>query len=239
MRTSNKILTGLLLVTILVFCSLFTLVRVKYANGNIVKRDRVNSWSDVHRINEPIKRVSISYLSNLMIIPSDSIRLEISKEERGHIKWRVEDGVLFVESDTIRENGNGRDNHAYGHVELFLPDVDSIYAWNGNINIKNIAERGNISPKYNFQLKGINMTIESDAIKEDTTFYDKFSINASNCSIRFQDNVQVNELQLKLRKTQLVEEHSVFNNLSIQTDSTSSITLSAHNLLKAKITSTE
>ncbi|WP_315817526.1 hypothetical protein [Paraflavitalea speifideaquila] len=135
MRTSNKILLGLFLTTIIVFASLFISVRVMYANGRIVQRDRINNWSDIHRIKEPIREVRLNGIGDIMIIPSDSTKLEIWKDNQ-HVKWRVENGVLYVEADsTLTRDGKIR-HQIYGHIELSLPNVDSIQAVSSNVVVK-------------------------------------------------------------------------------------------------------
>jgi|GEM_PF-1228447 len=240
MRTSNKILTGLLLVTILVFCSLFTLVRVKYANGNIVKRDRVSAWSNTHRLNGAIKSVSISLLNNILIIPSDSAKLEIWKGGEEEVKWRLENGVLYVEADTARKDRNNRNPMAYGHIELFIPNVDSIYADNSHITVKNIADSGALKPAYNFQLLETELAFENGQRDADATFYDVIRVNAGQGSLlRFDGLIHVNTLQANLRNSRLEEGQTFFDKLSIQTDSVSTFSLKGQNLRKATITSTE
>lgn len=239
MRTSNKILTGLLLTTILVFCSLFTLVRVKYANGSTVKTDRRNTWSDLHRIKEPIKRVSISYLNNVMIIPSDSVRLEIWKDE-GPVQWWLKDGVLYIQADSSGEKGGGKKNTSWAHIELFLPNVDSIYIRNGQAVLKNIDERGVINPVYNFQLDATALSVETHRNEQVPTFYDKIRVNAGNGStLRFLGNLRVNDLEARLSGAEFEDERGIFGKLTIQTDSTSKVQIKGHNLRKATIISTE
>ncbi|AXY75807.1 hypothetical protein D3H65_18255 [Paraflavitalea soli] len=240
MRTSNKILTGLFLVTILVFCSLFTLVRVKYANGNTVKRDPVNDWSDVHRLQGTIKSISISELNNIMIIPSDSARLEIWKGGEEEVKWRLENGVLYVEADTSRKDRNSKTQMAYGHIELFIPNVDSIHAVNSHIVVKNIADPGALKPVYNFQLSETDLAFENGQRDADATFYDAIRVNAGQGSLlRFDGFIHVNTLEANLQNSRLEEGEAFFGKLSIQTDSVSTFSLKGHNLRKATITSTE
>lgn len=240
MRTSNKILTGLILTAILLFASLFITVRVKYANGAIVKRDRVNSWSDVHRLKETIKSISISRLNNIMIIPSDSARLEIWKDGKGDVKWRLENGVLYVEGDTTKNDKHNGNYIAYGHIELFIPNVDSIHANKSHIVVKNIADSGSLKPAYNIQLDETELAFESNHRSEKPTLYDAIKVNAGKGSaLRFEGWIHVNTLQANLIDSRLEEGNTDFNKLSIQTDSVSSIALKGQNLRKAIISSTE
>ncbi len=240
MRTSNKILLGLILTAILLFSGLFITVRVKYANGAIVKREQVNRWSDVHRLQGTIKSISISRLNNILIVPSDSAKLEIWKGGEGDVKWRLENGVLYVEGDTTRNDRRNGKYIAYGHIELFIPNVDSIYAANSHITVKNIADSGALKPTYNFQLTETELAFENGQRDADATFYDAISVNAGNGSLlRFDGFIRVNTLQANLRNSRLEEANTDFDKLSIKTDSISSIELKGKNLRKATITSTE
>lgn len=240
MRTSNKILLGLILTAILLFAGLFITVRVKYANGAIVKRDPVNSWSDVHRLQGTIKSISISRLNNILIVPSDSAKLEIWKGGEGVVKWRLENGVLYVEGDTTSNDRRNGKYIAYGHIELFIPNVDSIHAVSSHITVKNIADSGALKPAYNFQLSETELAFENGQRDADATFYDAIRVNAGQGSLlRFDGFIHVNTLEANLRNSRLEEGQTFFNKLSIKTDSVSTFSLKGQNLRKATITSTE
>jgi hypothetical protein len=238
MRTSNKILLGLILTTIFVFASLFISVRVKYARGSIVTREPVNRWSDVHRFKEPIREVRITGLGDILIVPADSARLEIWKDNQ-RVKWRMKDGVLYVEVDSTRQQGE-RGQMIYGHIELFLPATDNIIAVNSHIVVKNIADSNGIKPNYNFQLHGTELTFDANYRNEGLTYYDKIKVDANpGSALHFNGKLWVNELQARLSQSAFVDGDASFGKLSLQTDSTSDITIEGFNLRKAIITSTE
>jgi hypothetical protein len=239
MRTSNKILSGLLLTAIILFASLFITVRVKYANGAITKRATINNWSDVHRIKEPIKSVRISRLSNILIIPADSVRLDIWKENDGAVKWRVQDGVLIIESDTTKANRHG-EHYAFGHVELFIPNVDSVYMEDSRGEFKRILDTMQLNPIYNFQLNRTVLNVRHDPRGGTPTFYELIHINAGPSSaVHFDEAVRVANAAVSLQGASFEDNNASFDKLSIRSDSSSSINIKGHNLRKATITSTE
>lgn len=240
MRTSNKILLGLLLTTILVFTSLFAAVRIKYANGTIVTRKDgiVNTWSNVHPVKAPFKSVFIHGMGNLMIIPADSVRLEIWKDGPG-VQWTVKDGVLHISPDSsVWKNGQVL-NKSWTHVELFLPHMDSITVLFSEVTLRNIADSGKLQPSFNLYLDFSELAIENGR-PEHHAFYDKLKVNVTNSStLRIREGVRVNELEARFLGGRFEEDNTEFGKLSIQVDSSSDISIKGKNLRKATITSTE
>jgi hypothetical protein len=241
MRTSNKILIGLLLTTTLVFTSLFAAVRIKYSNGGIVTRKEGinNTWSDVPQIKEPFTSVRIEGMGNVMIIPSDSVRLEIWKDGPG-AEWKVKDGVLHIgPNPTLKGEGQSAPK-SWTHVELFLPKMDSIAIIYSEVTIRNIVDSGKLQPSFNLYLNFAELTVDNGRIEQRPTFYDKLKVDArNNAGLRISRDVHVNELDARFIGARFEEDNTEFGKLSIQTDSTSEISIKGKNLRKATITSTE
>jgi hypothetical protein len=249
MRTSNKILLGLLLTAILLFAGLFLSVRLIFANGNMVERKdaNVDPWSDEYKIKEEIKSVSISGQMDMTIIPSDSAKIVISKMGDSLVRYRVKDGVLLIDLDTskIHPDQNGQITVIHNHVELYLPNVDSIHVAKSTIILKKLTEPAQtkpvqIKPVYNIELDNTTLTIEHDYRFPDTTFYDVIRVNAGPAStVRFYGPLSVGSAAIKLKGAFFEDRQAHFDKLSIQADSSSSINIKGHSLRKATITTTE
>jgi hypothetical protein len=241
MRTSNKILLGLLLTTTLVFTSLFAAVRIKYSNGNIVTRKEGinNTWSNVQQVKEPFTSVRIEGMGNVMIIPADSVRLEIWKDGPG-AQWKVKDGVLHIGPDpTLKGDGQSAPK-SWTHVELFLPKMDSIAVIYSEVTLRNIADSGKLQPSFNLYLDFSELAVENGRLEHQPAFYDKLKVNITNSSsLRIREGVHINELEARLLGARLEEDNTEFGKISIQVDSSSNIQLKGKNLRKATITSTE
>ncbi len=241
MRTSNKILLGLLLTTLLVFTSLFAAVRIKYANGTIVTRKDgiVNTWSNVHQVKEPFKSVRIEGMGNVMIIPADSVKLEIWKDGPG-VQWKVKDGVLHIGPDPAVKGNEKSAPKSWTRVELFLPDMDSITVLFSEVTLRNIADSGKLPPSFNLYLDFSELAIENGRPEHQPAFYDKLKVNVTNSSaLRIREGVRVNELEARFLGGRFEEDNTEFGKISIQVDSSSNIQLKGKNLRKATITSTE
>ena len=243
MRTSNKILIGLLLATIFLFTGLFAAVRIKYNNGSIVKNNEggIEQKKADQPIKGPVKRVSLYMLSDVMIVPSDSLRLKIWDYENSKIKYRIQDGVLIIEgADTTGLRPGDHLEPAYQHIELFIPRVDSIYAFDSRINLHSIMDSGEIGPSYNFQLEVSHLNVNKVNFNHNSpTMYGRISVNATMGSdVTFNAGVHIDEADLRLHNA-VFEEHCTFDKLRIQTDSAASLRIQGGNLRKAIITSIE
>lgn len=242
MRTSNKILVGLLLTAIFLFTGLFAMVRIKYANGSIVKdyEGDVQNKNAEQPLKGQIKSVSLFMLGDVVIVPSDSLKLKIWGNENGKVKYHLQDGVLFIGIDTAGIHPGDHIEQAYGHIELFLPAVDSIYAFNSGININSVRDSGKIGPSFNFQLVVSSLNVNKISFDHSSpAMYGKMIINAGPRSeVKFNTGVHIDEANLRLSGADF-EEDCTFNKLSIKTDSTTSLKIKGINLRKAIITSTE
>lgn len=248
MRTSNKILLALFLTAILLFTGLFASVRIKYANGAILHRATdqkfIDHWADVHAVNGPIRAVSIQGLSDVMIVPADTARIEIAKEANKRIIWNYTNGVLTVMADTTGANGQPINYSVPGHIELFLPDIDSIYANSSTIQVKNIGD-SSVKPSYDFHLTRSVLSVQADDRKENGIFtpYNKLRVDASNGSeIKLGQRIAINELQVGLDSSRFEEEDAPVHfgsNPRFQSDDVSTLKLTGQNLRKAIITSKE
>ena len=242
MRKSNKILLGLLLTTILVFTSLFAAVRIKFANGNIItsKEGLNNTWSSAHQIKEPFKSVRIEGMGNVLIIPADSASMEIWKDGPG-AQWTVKDGVLNIINPELTRKENGQPvTRSWTHVVLFLPKMDSIAAIYSEVALRNSTDSGKLSPSFNLYLNYSELAVENGSPEDQPVFYDKLKVNVwNNSALRIRRGVHVNELDARFVGSRLEEDNVEFGKLSIQTDSSSDISIKGKNLRKATITSTE
>lgn len=209
----------------------------------VEKKDINNPWSDEYRIKEEIKSVLISGQLDMVIIPSDSAKIVIGKAGDNLARYRVKDGVLVIDIDTAKippPNPNGETVMIFNHVELFLPNVDSIHVVNSRLQFRRVMSSAPVKPVYNFELKNTTLTVEHDYHTTSPTVYDSLRINAGPSSeVFFNGQLQIGSASIKLKGASFDDRDARFDKLSIQADSSSSIKLKGYNLRKATITSTE
>jgi len=242
MRTSNKLLLGLLAATIFLFTSVFAAVRVKYSRGQVVEDKEV--MEDIQQnqrvaLQGAVRQVKITALADVIIIPSDSLKLLIWGNGDSAVKYHLQDGMLTIEADTVKTRRNYQEDRAHQHVELFLPGTDSIYVQQSHLVIKNTKDTARITAPFNIQLAASDLAVAKD-YQLRTSHFGTFKINASAGSyLHFPQDIIVDEAVISLQDTKFNDEGCVFNKLSLQMDSVSSINIKAQNLRKATITSKE
>lgn len=241
MRTSNKILLGLLVAAILLFTTLFGAVRIKYNNGQIVKGTDLAQREPDHEVplKGDFKRVDIIGLGDIMIIPSNVLKLK-KWDQDNNVTCYIQDGVLHIRPKNLTGRDSTRLNTTYEHVELFLPTVDSINVISGNITLKNINDSAVQRTVFNFELNaGSELKIENDG-RSENDFFEHLRVNASaGTAIRFYGMATVKQADIILKSAVFEDMGTNFGKLNIQTDSTSQINIQGHNLRKAVITSKE
>lgn len=246
MRTSNKLLSGLILTGLLLIAGLFIFVRVQVARGAYVTHniatDKESYWADIHKFDGAVKSVSIRGLKNIIVVPADSARLEIDKNAGKEIIWKLDNGVLTVMADTSREQSMLLSN---AHVELFLPATDSITAINSDIDVKNTGDSTR-KASYAFFLTGSTVNIKSDGrdpAQKPITYYHALRFDARNEStVKLEAGIVIDQFSVKLRGSALEAENEKVRFTAkplIQTDNTSRLQLSGQHLSQAIITSTE
>lgn len=246
MRTSNKLLSGLILTGLLLIAGLFIFVRVQVARGAVVTgavtTGSDNYWADVHKIDGPVRSVSINGLKNIILVPASEARLEIDKNVMKKVIWKLDNGVLTVMSDTSNKNDDYV-NHT--HVELFLPATDSISVQSSDIDVKNTGD-STTAAAFNFILSKSKVVIRHDNRSPESkpvTYYHSLQVDARNGSeVTLEDGIAVDKFSVKLRKSVLDADNFNlrFNDKPvIQTDDVSRVRLSGQHLRQAIITSTE
>lgn len=245
MRTSNKIILSLILTAVLLFAGLFLTVRIKYANGAIVKRDvtaePLSAWADVHPIAGPIRSVLIRGLNDVVIVPAGAPRVEIAKEMKNAITWKFENGVLTVMADSVIKE-DGKRLVRGGHVELFLPHTDSITIEDCTAYLKNTADTALASFKLNISQSVFHVLADKRQSNNGPTRYGTLQLNARSSAIMLGGGIFINELDVNLASSQLeeTEEGANYSNKPrITLDGPSVLRVSGKNLSKAIITSKE
>jgi hypothetical protein len=242
MRTSNKILIGILVATILVFTTLFGAVRIKYERGDIVKdyKSEDNRPSADQPVSGPVKQVELFMVQDVTIIPSDSLKLKIWGNENHNVKYELKNGILTIMSDTLLNRNGNRAGVAYQHIELFIPAVDSFFCFNSGVTVKQTVDSVSRHTGLHFGLYASELRFEQRHGNEGPyTYFGNLNVSANPGSkVEIDPMVAFEQGNFKLNQA-IMQGNGRFNKLAIQTDPVSSINLKGENLRKAIITSTE
>jgi hypothetical protein len=242
MKTSNKILLGAFVLLIVLASTPVIIVRAKYASGNIVKEapGEKNKFNDTYTYKTPIRRVVISNLGEVLIITAS---LASGKNgDNSVVSQTLEDGILYIKLDTAAarkmSNAEGR---IYNHVELFLPQVDSIHVVNSSLQIRGQEDSSAAIRSYNIQLFESSLHIEPASRTGETTYFRQLTVNAqAGSDIHVDGKLYIGHAAFSMSSTSFDDNNDVsFGKLILQADSASSINIKGHNLRNARITSKE
>lgn len=240
MRTSNKILIGLLLGILALFTAQFLGLQAALRNKNFVdleiqKEERFN----IHYYKD-IKQVSISGLYRVTIYPSDTLKVEVDKRGKDEIQFSQKDNLLVIEAIANRQPNTGMAGESGREVNLYLPAMDSIAA--------NRSELWVMGTKDSTQALSYNLYLENTGLNRreyreqrmDTLFYRNLHITGKNSTIEFSAGTTAGDVTMDLQDARFNDqEYTKFNTLRIQADSTSTVTLRGNNLKKAQLITKE
>jgi hypothetical protein len=243
MRTSNKILLGILLFAMLVFAFPVIWVRAKVASGGLVTRPRAegNYSNEMISIKDPVKAVDIANLGSIVIIPSDSLRVEFPGGKQHKLFYHVKDGVLFLNTDTTVKNGGGAVDREYSSVKLYLPAMDSVVTRNADLTLRIGDDSSHAKPAFVFKITFTNLAIEGSDNNPPAGVIDQLTVEAGpGSNINFNGFLHILSGTYKLLGASFEDNTRVrYDKLKIQADDNAGLNMKGQNLRNAIITSTE
>ena len=237
MKTSNKILLGAFLVTLLILVSVHVALYAKYKKGDytLVTDDMWPTNMITYSLSD-IKYVSVNNVENVTIHTADSSKLRYDKPGEGEenfLEVKRRNDTLFLFGKSTRK-ANGR---WYKGTALFFAGPVPVRITNSNLHI---YSRGNIDTK-SFPL---DITLDQSFMavnnpQNNEVNIGALKIDASNRSRVSLFNVKTNFLNVRLKNSSLEETTLNADSIMIVTDDSSKIQLSGKNSIKAKILSYE
>ncbi|MES1216608.1 MAG: DUF2807 domain-containing protein [Bacteroidota bacterium] len=239
MRTSNKILLGTFLAILFIITAIHAAIFSKYKSKSFVSMEtlhyeRYNTY-DI----KGVESVLISGLQNVTIIPADTAKVEIEKNDNGNnkVRYQFDNGVLTIKGDTTyARNGNEPERvRSYQDVIIYLPQVKSIKSDFCELTI-NGGKPSNISPlamelqQTSLNLGGWNRENDTSAIR-----FDNIDITKSNeSSIDVSGKIIVKQLSMNLENSNFEDGGLNCDSLFINADNSSTIKINGKNLAKTK-----
>ena len=238
MRTSNKILLGTFIAILFIITAIHAALYTKYKrNDFITMKSLHNERYNTYDIKD-VQSVSLTGLQNVTVIPADTARLEIEKNDNNRVHYQLLNGVLAIKGDTMitRSDNTSDRTRAYQDVILYLPPVQVIKADFCELTIngkKNATNTGSLEielQETSLHLGGWNRNDDTTAIG-----YNKINIAKSKqSSIDITGNVVIKEMSLNLRSSNFEDGNLTCDSLIITTDISSSVKLTGKNIVKTK-----
>jgi hypothetical protein len=177
-------------------------------------------------------------LNNFHIMPSDSLKIEIEKNEGGHLHYAIHGDSLIIHGDSaITRQGSDKDiERSYQAVNLYLPAMKTITADNSEITLQG-SKDSTKAQSYHFLLgSDTKLGVEENGDDSNYIYFSGFTVHASHSAgIEFNASARVLELQLTMIESAFSDNGASIDRLTIDADKQSSITLKGDNLKKVNL----
>ncbi len=196
MITSRKILVVTVLVSLAFVSALPIAIGVKHMNRDFVEGDRNNF--DYYKLS-PVTFVNVEYLKGLVIVRSDSFRLEVAKSLRNFITITNAGDTLSV----IYQGERGKYNDSTGII-LYLPVSVTIIALESDIELRGGVNEFPPPPSYTFDLRHSHLSLPKLVYHQ---FYDHLSVSgADSSSLHISGHNHIWDLQLMNLENTVIEQ---------------------------------
>ena len=234
MKTSNKILLGILLTGFGYLAYAQIALHIKYVNKDFTDPAKYNAFFyDEYKFNH-VNHVRLTGLAECNIIFSDSVKLSIEKSDVNYVTFNVSGDTLIINGEY--HSGISANQKLYRspqNVKLYSPAGIDVLAFNSNINIKgNNKQDGGYS--YHFDLTGCNLfTRYNNGIDSLDRYFDNLVINGGKDSqvILFR-NDHFKTVDVALDHSMINDYHAKIERMNITTDSSSVVVVTGGNINK-------
>jgi hypothetical protein len=230
MKTSNKILLGVLLAFMLILTGIHLALYAKYKSGDFVSAKEMADEMG-RRPLPPIKHVSITGLTNCYLIAhGEQPLIEINEPYKSRIAYKVIGDTLIVTGDstgTKESYDRGIRNNTL--VNLILPATASVQLAYGTLRLSGGDDSAH-APSYSIELANAHVAIIERYPPETNVFFNRLDVVTNASSIDLDNYAAINELHVRSRSSYLNSRQALIRQMTIDADSSSSVVLSGKNL---------
>jgi hypothetical protein len=234
MKTSNKILLGILLTGFGYLAYAQIALHIKYVNKDFTDPVKYNTFFyDEHKFNH-IRHVRLTGLAECNIIFSDSVKLSIEKSSVSYVTFHVREDTLIVNGEYHSDiSANHKLFNSPQNVKLYFPAGIDVFALNSNINIKgNNKQDSGYSCR--FDITACNLfTRYNNGVDSLDRYFNNLVINEGKDSqvILFR-NDHFNTVDVALDHSMINDYHAKIERMNITTDSSSVVVVTGGNINK-------
>lgn len=238
MKTSNKILLGVLLVSFGLLASVQIALYVKYTNKDFTSAAKYNAFFRNYYALANIKHVRINSLAQCLVVFADSANLSIEKSNIHYVNFNVNGDTLILSAEHTNDTSYGyKLNMSPQNVTLYIPAGIDVRAYNSNIELKGSSNQAkNVS--CNLDITNCSLyTRRGWYIDSLNRYFDTLTITArkkSEICLFHNDNFKAISVEL---------DHSLINDysakiaaLTVMPDTNSTVIISGQNLNKLNAT---
>jgi hypothetical protein len=234
MRTSNKILLGGFVATILIITSIHMVIHAKIKSGDLITFNQEPSHMERIVLGN-VKHVSITGLEEFHITPGDTAVLDMDPNWNDRFVYRVTGDTLILEAVGISHEEYVNGGRRYMPLTLHLPPVETI-----STNFAKVLLHGATD-----STKAISQSIlasNSELIIMPGTrqrgpgYWKNLQVMALHSLAVFSEGAVLNELTINLNaESSFTDGGADLQHFSVQVDSTSTVSLRKKSLNNIKL----
>ena len=235
MKTSNKLLLGILLTMLILTSVVQLMVYAKFKRGEYAKFNR-EQFQPMTTLELPaVHFISVKGLGGCAVMPADKLKVEIPKDDAGPLKYQVVNDTLVIIGDstqTVDLERGSRNNHL---VNIYLSasvqlkgSFSSFRVWGTTDSVT--------APSYTIGLyKNSNMFFDYNGPKSSSGYFNQVNVNSEQSTIDLNKHIILNDLKLQLfDNSRMNDNGGIARKMAIDADNSSFINLSGKNIKALK-----
>lgn len=240
MQTSNKILLGVFLATVLILTSIHIALYAKYKSGDFVKQ--IAAERDKTISMPLIKHVSVTGLVNVelftkfMLNQTGKPEMKVENRPNSRFAYRIAGDTLLLFGDSTAGKDayeKGARNHQL--VQLSLPDAQNVKLAYGTLLLFGGLDSAN-APSYSIELaRHAHLGVIKREPASSPVFFNRMDLIINSSNVELEENTTVKELNVRAQTSDLFFRQTTIGHISLDVDSTTTVTLLGKNLKDAKI----
>jgi hypothetical protein len=226
MKTSNKLLLGIFLTIIILIATVQLMVYAKYKRGDFTTFKR-EQFVPMISLQVPAARfISLKRMGSCAIKPSNTLKLEIQKDNINFIKYHVVNDTLVITGSSKDPDDRSRNNSL---VNIYLPASVQLIGANCTFRAWG-TDDSTSAPSYNISLQHSYLFINFSGVENGAVYFNQLTINSVSSMIDLNNHAVLNDLNLQFADSKLSDKSATIRKLTMASDNNSSIDLSGKNV---------
>jgi hypothetical protein len=226
MKTSNKLLLGIFLTIIILTTAVQLMVYAKYKRSEFTAFKR-EQFVPMTNVPVPAARfISLKGMGSCAIKPSDTLKVEIQKDNINFIKYHVTNDTLVITGSSNDPDDRSRNNSL---VNIYLPASVQLKGTNCTFRVWG-RDDSTSAPSYNISMKNSYLFINFSGADNTAVYFNQLKVNGESSRIDLNNHAVLNDLNLQFTDSRLSDNKATIRKLTMESDNTSSIDLSGKNV---------
>jgi len=223
MKTSNKLLLGIFLTILILTTTVQLMVYAKYKRGDYTAFKREDYIPMVSLPVPAARFISMKGFGTCAIKPSDTLKMEIQKDNAGILKYKLVNDTLFITSNSMDDNG--RNNTL---VNIYLPATVQLNAANCTFRVYGTNDLAT-APSYNISIQHSYLFMNFGGAEKKPVFFNQLNLNSVSSTIDLSGSATLKDLNLRLTDSKFNDQSAGIVKMTVASDGASRIDLSGNN----------